>query len=305
MVSTKFTSPGGMWHCTQSVFLCADFSHVSRYGHISWQSVPQNLLLSVNLAASADPPTNRRTSTPATIARTLPPARPPGSPDRRLRSGHDGLPSTPRCSTHPASSIRSRRGPCPVHAALSARREEPRVSRRRPPLSSSSGTSLLCRTWSATLPSTIRFAQPCPCVAMAIRSGRSSSACCTMTCCGSPGSRTRPHGEAAGRAAAPRPAPGRPRRPRSRTRAGRACGSARRAAGSPPRRTCTASRPTCSSTGASVSVPSMGHQDAVVDAHASASEEELVEKERVETDDDRRQQRRRRRAAPRSYGTRP
>ena len=69
LVLTKFTGPGGMWHCTQSACLCADFAHVSRYGHISWQSVPQNLLLSVNLAASADPPTKSRTRTPTTMAR--------------------------------------------------------------------------------------------------------------------------------------------------------------------------------------------------------------------------------------------
>ena len=69
LVLTKFTGPGGMWHCTQSTCLCVDFAHVSRYGHISWQSVPQNLLLSVNLAASADPPMKRRTRTPTTIAR--------------------------------------------------------------------------------------------------------------------------------------------------------------------------------------------------------------------------------------------
>ncbi len=29
-VLTKFTGPGGMWHCTQSAFLCVDFAHVSR-----------------------------------------------------------------------------------------------------------------------------------------------------------------------------------------------------------------------------------------------------------------------------------
>ena len=69
LVSMKLIGPGAMWHFTQSTFLCVDFAHVSRYGHISWQSVPQNLLFSVNFAASADPPMDRRTRTPTTIAR--------------------------------------------------------------------------------------------------------------------------------------------------------------------------------------------------------------------------------------------
>jgi len=35
LVFTELTDPGGMWHITHSTLLCADFSHVSRYGHIS------------------------------------------------------------------------------------------------------------------------------------------------------------------------------------------------------------------------------------------------------------------------------
>ena len=92
-VSTKFTGPGGMWHCTQSAFLCDDFSHVSRYGHISWQSVPQNLLLSVNFAATADAPTSKHDEDAHDDREALPPARPPGP--TRPRSHARLLASTP------------------------------------------------------------------------------------------------------------------------------------------------------------------------------------------------------------------
>src|SRR5665647_3595024 len=68
LVLTKFTAPGGTWHCTQSTFLWADFSHVSRSGHISWQTVPQNLLFSVNLTARTEPPRKSTTSTTTTMA---------------------------------------------------------------------------------------------------------------------------------------------------------------------------------------------------------------------------------------------
>ncbi len=80
-----------MWHLTQFTLLCLDASHVCMYGTISWQSDPQNLLLSVVLAAANAVPIPTTRSAISTIA-TLPPL---VRHSRFIAAATDDAPSSP------------------------------------------------------------------------------------------------------------------------------------------------------------------------------------------------------------------